>query len=425
MHDGSLLQLLYCPQIAAASSGGATLSAANAFTAANTFSLAVAGNNVSLATTDAGAVGSTLRLYHNTASPANSDVTGIITFDGKDSGAADQVWANIRAQITDVTAASEDANVLIQTVVAGTVATRVTVGAGLQIGAPTGGDVANSINVSGTLRVNNDPAATLAAANAFTAAQSITLAVAGNNLTLGTTDAGALGSTLVLDHNTASPANADVPGVITFSGRDSGAGAQAWANIKAVITDVTAASEDAEIRFETPVAGTIAGRVRIGAGLYTDGATGGDQGTNSINASNVYDDGVLLANQVAATQAEMESAASTAVFSSPARQQFHPGHPKAWASWVGATPGTNAPLAGYNVATVQRVSAGNYVITFTTAFSSANYIMTHAHLDAASNATGQYLKIVSKTASTCTVRFNVNGAATDVDEVHVSFFGDQ
>lgn len=73
-----------------------------------------------LVSTDAGASeGPDLDLYRNSASPAASDVIGGIQFNGQDSGAAKQLYARIRTVITDPTAASEDAKVVISTVVAG------------------------------------------------------------------------------------------------------------------------------------------------------------------------------------------------------------------------------------------------------------------------------------------------------------------
>lgn len=40
---------------------------------------------------------------------------------------------------------------------------------------------------------------------------------------------------------------------------------------------------------------------------------------------------------------------------------------RAWAMWNGNTAGTNAPLAGGNVSTVQRESVGVYLLTFSVA----------------------------------------------------------
>lgn len=136
------------------------------------------------------------------------------------------------------------------------------------------------------------PSVSLAVANTWTAAQIISLATAGNNLTLTTTDAGAVGSTLRGYHNTASPANSDTPLVITSDGKDSGASDQIWAQLKSVIIDVTAASEDAVWSFLTAIAGTVAERWRIGAGLYATGLT--DPGAGKVNASDYQKSGTAL-----------------------------------------------------------------------------------------------------------------------------------
>jgi len=90
---------------------------------------------------DAGATeGPLLDLYRNSATPADNDLIGHINFTGEDESGNKDTYAKILAQILDATGATEDALVAIQTVVAGTLATRLTVGQGAQIGAPTGGD---------------------------------------------------------------------------------------------------------------------------------------------------------------------------------------------------------------------------------------------------------------------------------------------
>lgn len=69
---------------------------------------------------DAGAtVGPTVDLFRDSASPAVSDFIGSVDFNGRDSGAAKQLYAEIIAQITDPTAASEDAIIILRAVVAG------------------------------------------------------------------------------------------------------------------------------------------------------------------------------------------------------------------------------------------------------------------------------------------------------------------
>jgi hypothetical protein len=105
---------------------------------------------------------------------------------------------------------------------------------------------------------------------------------------------GGEGPTVTLYHNTASPATNDIIGFVQFNSRDSAGNVQAYGDMQCRVVDATSTSEDGRIIFRTAVAGGYASRIEIAAGLYTSGATGGDQGVNTINAGAVYDDGVLL-----------------------------------------------------------------------------------------------------------------------------------
>lgn len=85
--------------------------------------------NLTLSSSDAGATyGPWIDLWRDSASPAASDDLGRIFFSGRDSGAAYQTYATIGAAISDPTAGTEDADLVINTVTAGTVAERVRVG---------------------------------------------------------------------------------------------------------------------------------------------------------------------------------------------------------------------------------------------------------------------------------------------------------
>lgn len=113
---------------------------------ANTFTA-----NQTIQSSDAGASeGPSLTLDRASASPAASDFIGSLNLSGRDSGAGTDVYAKIIAQIIDATAASEDARLILQAAVAGTLATILTLGPGVQVGAPTGGDPgAGKINATG------------------------------------------------------------------------------------------------------------------------------------------------------------------------------------------------------------------------------------------------------------------------------------
>jgi hypothetical protein len=74
-------------------------------------------------------------------------------------------------------------------------------------------------------------------------------------------------------------------------------------------------------------------------------------------------------NAGAATQAEMETGTSTAVFVSPGRQHFHPGHPKGFAVW-----GVDGALdRGYNADAMTDTGAGDWTVNWTTDFSGVDY----------------------------------------------------
>jgi hypothetical protein len=128
-----------------ATSGFVTLDTTQAISGAKTFSA-----NPTIQSTDAGAsAGPDFILDRNSASPAANDLIGRILWKMRDSAANTDNVAAIVAEILDTTNGSEDIRLLIQTIVAGTLATRGYWGQGLVIGSPTGGDKgAGTINVA-------------------------------------------------------------------------------------------------------------------------------------------------------------------------------------------------------------------------------------------------------------------------------------
>ena len=132
-----------------------------------------------------------------------------------------------------------------------------------------------------------------------------------------------------------------------------------------------------------------------------------------------------------ATQAQQETGTSATMPVTPSVQQFHPSSAKAWCMFNGTTVGTNAPTVGLNVTSVQRTGAGVYVVSFTTAFSSANYVVSGAVL---SSGGGNTVGIVNTTSvATGSATVNTIGtnmglatqASTDFTAVYLVFFGDQ
>lgn len=78
--------------------------------------------------------------------------------------------------------------------------------------------------------------------------------------------------------------------------------------------------------------------------------------------------GVSSVSDLAATQAELESASSVLKYSTPGRQQHHPGHPKAWLSCDSA----GNINASYNITSITDTGTGTVTVTIATDFSSAN-----------------------------------------------------
>ncbi len=108
---------------------------------------------------------------------------------------------------------------------------------------------------------------------------------------ISTEAAAAAGPVIDLYRNSASPAANDVLGQAIFNGQNSTPAKKEYADISALIVSPTAAAEGGALQLSTILAGTVAPRAVIGAGLYTAGATGGDKGVNTINASTYYKDG--------------------------------------------------------------------------------------------------------------------------------------
>lgn len=118
--------------------------------------------------------GPSLFLDRSSASPAASDVLGLVSYFGRNSAAAAVNYGGVYANIDDPTNGSEDGSINIQAVIAGTMRSRMTVGQGIQVrdasgNPPTGGDKGPGTgNFAGTIYQNNDPVATVGAANSFT-----------------------------------------------------------------------------------------------------------------------------------------------------------------------------------------------------------------------------------------------------------------
>lgn len=79
-----------------------------------------------------------------------------------------------------------------------------------------------------------------------------------------------------------------------YYGQASDASLRRYASQYAYVIDDTVGNEDSKVYWETYVAGSLAARFHMGAGLYSAGATGGDKGADTFNISTLYLDGTDL-----------------------------------------------------------------------------------------------------------------------------------
>lgn len=80
----------------------------------------------------------------------------------------------------------------------------------------------------------------------------------------------------------------------TFSGHNSAAADTDYARTVAAIVDNTDTSEDGSYSIETSQAGSLTNCATFATGLTMNGATGGDQGSGTINATGLFVDGVAV-----------------------------------------------------------------------------------------------------------------------------------
>jgi len=130
----------------------------------------------------------------------------------------------------------------------------------------------------------------------------------------------------------------------------------------------------------TPVLGAATGTsLNLGSsttmtGMIDDDTMGTASASTTASSESIKAYADSVSGSSAATQAEMETATSTTVFSSPGRQQYHPGHPKAWVFYTQT--GTPAVLDSYNVTSVTDAALGIFIVNWATDFSSTSYSTT-------------------------------------------------
>ena len=141
-------------------------------------------------------------------------------------------------------------------------------------------------------------------------------------------------------------------------------------------------------------------------------------------------DGTAVVGATVATQAQMEAATNNTAMVTPLAVNWNPGVAKGWASWTisGGTPTLNANL---NVSSLTDNGVGDFTINWTTAFSSANYVIvgTVKRSDSGGAGGGQDGIIrLSSNPATGSVRVGTadnSGSLEDVTFASYVAFGDQ
>ena len=216
-----------------------------------------------LVSTDADAnIGPTIDLYRNSGSPADNDLAGRLQFNSRNDNSQDVTYSEMYITTPDVSDGSEDGQLHIDTMVAGTSRSRLKLmpsetvfnenSIDLDFRVESNGN-ANMLHVDGG---NNG----VGIGTTGTSDASLTISTTGQEfqLTLISTDADALqGPRLKLYRNSSSPADGDATGEFTFVGRNDNSQDVDYFQIRTDATDVSDGSEDATVHFFHMRDGTI------------------------------------------------------------------------------------------------------------------------------------------------------------------------
>jgi hypothetical protein len=114
---------------------------------------------------------------------------------------------------------------------------------------------------------------------------------------------------------------------------------------------------------------TRAGDVPCYSGSVWDTLAGNNSGTQFLSENSSGACSWASSTFTPAAKSDQQAGTSNSLGVTPLHQQDHDGAAKAWVSFIGSTAAVQ-----YNLTSVTRSSAGTYVITFATAFATANYV---------------------------------------------------
>jgi hypothetical protein len=153
-------------------------------------------------------------------------------------------------------------------------------------------------------------------------------------------------------------------------------------------TNTTQIATTAFVQTATGTLGTMATQnanaVAITGGTI-NGVTGTSSGLTAGSATNLLTGGTIASDVTATTQATNDNSTKVATTAYVQNQINNTPQIKAWANFDGTASGTISPRASSNVASIVKNATGDYTITFTTALTDANYVVSGS---AASNGGG-------------------------------------
>jgi hypothetical protein len=216
------------------------------------------GDNLSLISTDADAnAGPNLRLYRNSSSPADSDVLGQIDFEGRNDNSQDYVAAQIKTATGDVSDGTEDAQIEFDVMTGGTLREYLRMASGSEPSVvinEDGQDInfrvesdnnANMLFVDGgndSVHIGSGTVETSDVLAVYSSATSTPIRFVNTN-------ANSVAPSVIFQKNSSSPADDDEIGLINFIGQDDAGGANVYAQMVVVSTDVSNGSENGKIQF--------------------------------------------------------------------------------------------------------------------------------------------------------------------------------
>lgn len=131
----------------------------------------------------------------------------------------------------------------------------------------------------------------------------------------------------------------------------------------------------------------------------------------------------IISGAAAATKAQQQTGTSSNTYASPLHQQDHDSAAKAWVTF---TASSATVLASYNISSVSRTAVGNYVINFSTVFSSSNYVGIATTMNSGNNTFAEWNNSVFSSSQAGLFTLTSTGATlADPNAVMAVFYGRQ